>query len=151
MEVVAVITSVAALVVSILLAISVRQREEASFEGILQGQYSQIRCRMDSRYRIQDWIPSKDDPAIWGPLEEYWYFCLSEYEITAKSPHGVYRKLWQNKLRDRVAAGLSHNALRYVLVEIVRDGSMTGTYAKDFLNEMENIKGSHFLPDRVEP
>ena len=151
MEVLAVITSIVALVVSILLAISVRQREEAAFEGILQGQYSQIRSRMDKRYRHEDWIPPKDDPAIWGPLEEYWYFCLSEYEITAKSTRGIYEKLWQNKLRDRVAAGLSHKPLRNVLVEIVKSGSMTGKYAKDFLNETENIYGSHFLPIRIEP
>jgi hypothetical protein len=151
MEVLAVITSVVALAVSIILAISVRQREEAAFEGILQGQYSQIRCRMDMRYRDEEWIPPRDDPAIWGPLEEYWYFCFSEYEITAKSPSGVYRKLWQNKLRVRVAAGLSHKPLRDVLVEIVRNGSMTGEYAKDFLKEMEAIYGSHFLPVSVEP
>jgi len=79
-------------------------------------------------------------------MEEYWYFCLSEYEITAKSPNGAYHKLWQNKIRLRVAAGLKHKPLRYVLVKIVRDGSMTGEYAKDFLNELEDIYGTQFLP-----
>ena len=145
MEIIAVITSVAALIVSILLSIIVRSREEAGFEGILQGQYSQIRNRMDSRYHDEGWIPPKDDPAVMKPLEEYWYFCFSEYEITAKSPHGVYQKLWKNKFRDRVAAGLSHKPLRNVLVEIVKSGSMTGKYAKDFLDEMESIHGSPFL------
>jgi hypothetical protein len=151
MEVIAVITSVVALVVSIIVTISARQREEAALEGVLQGQYSQIRSRLDKRYRDENWAPSETDPDIWGPLEEYWYFCLSEYEITAKSPRGVYQKLWQKKLRDRVAAGLSHKPLRDVLVEIVRKGSMTEKYAKNFLNEMENIYGSHFLPVGAEP
>ena len=147
MEILAFVVSVVALAVSVVLALSVRRREEAAFEGILQGQYSQIRNRMDTRYRDESWTPPSEDPAIWGPLEEYWYFCLSEYEITEKSPGGVYRNLWRNKLRSRMSAGLSHKSLRHVLTEIVRKGSMRGEYAKDFLVEMEKIYGSKFLPE----
>jgi hypothetical protein len=147
MEILSIIFSGAAFLVSLWVAINVRSTEQATFEGTLQSMYEDIFRDMSPSYRDEEWIPPKDDPAIWKPLERYWYFCFDEYERTAKSPHGIFRKLWKEKFRDRVAAGLGHRPLRFVLADIVHSGGMTSGYANDFLKEMKEIRGSDFTKE----
>jgi len=122
-------------------------RMEAERESDLQQQYNEIRSRMDMRYRDEEWAPPKDDQSIWVPFVQYWYFCFHEYEVTAKSPRRVYRRLWENKLRERVKAGLSHRPLRYILYNIIQSGSMSDGYADDFIAEMKKIYGRDFIAE----
>jgi len=124
-----------------------KQEAEANLLDQLQADYEVIRAKMSTRYRDEKWIPDRADKEIWGPLEEYWFFCYREWRIT----RGCYVKLWQEYITKGIKAGLKHRPLRYVLATIRKEGSLTEEYARDFINELFAIYGSDFQKEFYPP
>ena len=125
----------------------VKQEAEANLLQQLQADYEVIRAKMDTRYRDETWIPDREDKPVWGPLEEYWFFCYREWRIT----RGHYANLWQEYISMGVKAGLRHRPLRYVLATIRTEGSLTDEYAGDFIEELNSLYGSDFQKEFYPP
>lgn len=117
-----------------------KQEAEASVLHQLQADYDSIRAKMDARYRNESWLPDRNDREIWGPFEEYWFFCFREWRVT----QGRYSNLWNDYIKKGIKAGIDHRALRFVLATIREEGSLTGEYAKNFIDELIDLHGSDF-------
>jgi len=114
---------------------------EASVLLRLRSDYESIRAKMDTRYRDKNWLPDRNDRDIWGPYEEYWFFCYREWLTTREDR---YSNLWNENIKIHVKAGLNHRPLRFVLATIRKEGSLTDEYAKGFINELIELHGSDF-------
>jgi hypothetical protein len=145
--------SLVSLIVSAIAAYYARsatREAEANMLNTLQSDYEAIRARMDSRYRQNDWRPTRAEPKEWVPIEEYWFFCLREWLLTKAGPNKRFAKLWDEHIRDGVKAGLRHPPLRFVLAAMLSDGTLDEGYTKGFTTESTRLHGGDFKSEFAE-
>lgn len=121
-----------------------RREAEANMYNSLQSSYEAIRARMDSRYRVEAWRPSREQKNEWVPFEEYWFFCLREWLLTKGAANRRFASLWDEQIGAAVAAGLGHAPLRFVLATMLADGTLDESYTKGFIGELIRLHGADF-------